>query len=227
MRMKDVLLVQQNIVHVPMVTMARGKRKIVLIGVSHIASPDFYEWLCGTLDSYEDLGFQVLYEEIDTQFVTDSIDGQIFSVAIEERIQRIDALLSPFGLAYQSARFQPRASWISADFASVDWQQIFPNLGQMRRQALDVLDEIICDVKQKLIQPALDAWSDLDREVSIPPFMLKPRDELAVQTIRTYLKYSDIVLHYGAAHIPGIRRLLTRHGYKVVQTKWQPFFKLS
>ncbi len=226
MLVSDCTLLQENIVHTPHIELCKGSRKVVLMGVSHVGSPAFYDSITRQLDEYERNGYLVLYESVDGHLGLDLPASLPLVPLLKEKWKALDMALEPFGLAFQQARIYPAPSWILADLTTEEWKRLTPGLRSLDETVLHDWDGMIQKVS-RLVEAIFTTFGNSDNEIRELFIIRDYRNQVAVQYILKYAAHSNIVTYWGASHIPGIRNLLVEQGYEVVNTSWQPCFALN
>ena len=206
----------------PVVTMQRGERVVVLIGMMHIASPKFFTDVEVKLLKFERAGYKILYEFLDPDVWAASPEEK---VALQEKRGKIVEALKPYGLTYQTAAISLRQSWVSADISEKEWQKDPQSHRSSVSNILESLDKLIEDPQPYLKQIEMglrSAHEYVNSFVSSPTgaFVLSFRDRAGVTKILEHVCVSNVATYWGAAHVPGFVRILEENGFKIVFVDW-------
>lgn len=227
MKLEQIVRVERNRVSLPMVTLTRQKRQVVLIGMLHIASPRFFKFVMSRLCSYEQSGFRILYEAIDPHLKLES--GLIEKKYLQKRLEyKRDVLfrrLKTFGLAYQSDHVQPKPTWDSADFTSDDWKRKNIDVIPKNRAEVNRLDRRI-DHPEIFVRLFIKGLRNMSPEqldkMKFGEVIVGQRNEVAVSAMLDHAKYGNVATYWGTGHLPGMINLLSEAGFAVEKIEWTP-----
>ncbi len=224
---QNVLRVDENgRVSVPVVTLARRRRQVVLFGMSHIATPDFFSAVLSRLETYEKNGHRVLHEYMDPAVIARDSRAQQLHKRLEFKDKKLRKSLRRFGLAYQSDIIKPRDTWLPAD---MDSKRFFKSVPWIMPTRVKSCDHLIGH-PNILVKSIIRLYSNQDGvplsslDVSV---IRDERDGVAVTNIVATAQHANVATFWGAAHIPGITTaLIQEHGFSVVEEEWFEFLDL-
>lgn len=227
MRFSDVMQLRGTQICVPQITLKKKDRTIILIGMMHTASIDFFSTVRERLLELEGGGFRVLYEFIDPPIPDPQTEEE------REWHRRADSLAEEFkknfrkvGLYYQLDEIPILPSWHSADFSMEDWIRESPTR-RINKESVEKFENNPALLRgnidlfiQRLL--ALAAHSTSEELSKVHLGRLTNRDKFAARVILDHAKTNNVVTFWGSAHLPGIELLLKKAGYKVSETEWLP-----
>lgn len=204
MKLEEIIRNEQNQITVPIITLKRGERSIILIGMIHVASEVFFKTVVSTLNKCEEAGFQILYEEVE-------------GIPSAEK-QTLDLLfngLQKYGLYSQLDFLQPHDSWKSADLSQA--MDINFDNGSSHEENDD--DDMRSPEKyiRNILLPQLENPS-----MEIPDFemIINQRNEFAVRAILECAEKEGIATFWGCSHLPGMINLLEQAGFQIDKMEW-------
>lgn len=204
MKFQEIIRNEQNQITVPIITLRRGERSVILMGMIHVASEDFFKTVVSHLNTYEEAGFQILYEEVE-------------AIPSAEK-QTLDLLfkgLQKYKLYSQLDYLRPNASWKSADLTQV----MSTNFDDDSTQEESNIDDMSSPEKyiRNILLPQLENPS-----LDIPGFemVINRRNEFAVRAILDCVEKTDVATFWGCAHMPGMIDLLGQVGFQIDKIDW-------
>lgn len=228
----QVLKTEDGQISLPLVRLTRGKRMVVLVGMSHVAPPQFFMSVRERLLAYERSGFRILYEVIDPHltFEFESVKDQCRQeMARIVRRQFID-LLKEYDLVYQGDYLRPSPNWFSADLGDEDWKDgRFLPLLRSHLEKVSSHTPTRAEV-QLFVRKFVDFFSDQPRNVSAHQqngeIIIDKRNKIAIASVLNHAECKNIATYWGVAHLPGMTNLLLKAGYEVGSIEWVHFFDL-
>ena len=204
MKLQEIIRNEQNQISVPVITLKRGGTSIVLLGMIHVASKDFFETVVSLLNEYEKDGFQILYEKVE-------------AIPSAEK-QTLDLLfkgLQKYKLYSQLDFLYPRVPWKRADMDQ-----------EMSINSCDDSLHVESD-NDDMSSPEKYIWNILLPQLEnlfldIPDFdvIINRRNEFAVRAILDYAEKTDVATFWGCSHLPGILDLLKQAGFQIDTIEW-------
>ncbi len=205
MNTHEKLRIEDGWVIVPMVTMKRGERKIVLIGMLHVATMLFFETIMNRLIAYEKAGFQILYEEIEN---IPSAEKSTLDLLFEG--------LKKYDLYSQLDYIHIRPSWKSAD---VD-QNFNENKDNNSNDIQETFDDAMLDPEKYIDTLLLPQLENPFLKIPNAEMVIDRRNKLATSIIIDYAKNANVATYWGCSHIPGMIDLLIQHEFEIDTTEW-------
>lgn len=204
MKLQEIIRNEEDQIVIPIVTVKRGETSIVLIGMIHIASKDFFETVLSHLNIYEKSGFQILYEEVEA---IPSAEKQILDSLFKG--------LQKYGLYSQLEYLHPRTSWKSADMT----QEMSQNSDDDSLYEENHNDDMSSPEKyiRNILLPQLENPS-----LEIPGFevVINRRNEVAVRVILDHVEKTNVATFWGCSHLPGMIDLLGQAGFQIDTIEW-------
>lgn len=217
--MCDVLQVRQNRVFLPIYTLRRGEQIIVLVGMSHFASKEFFLDIEKKLLAHERQGFKVLYEAVGEIPTRTWWSDWILRWKCIRQVRTVTIKLEEqFGLAYQVRHLRPRKSWIHSDFTASLWRRLEPGFCY----SSDFLEKYV-DLAQhpeKLAAGFLEMFKKMEQEVPPSLIIRDRRDTFAVSKILENVTTHDVITYWGVTHLPGMIRHLSQAGFVISNTEY-------
>src|SRR3989344_4305362 len=214
------------------------KRIVAFVQVIHIAEPAYYAAIQELIDSLK--GYKILFEATgklspqEEQALTQKekdISSQFDFIF--DLMKKINELMS---LQYQKDGLTYSASWINTDMRLYDLIRAFAQQDiSLIKKGRDIDDPFTEEFGQTVARWFINklfsrfipvgvvlsvvAFSSRDKRVA-KRLILDARNEIAFQGINEYLKDSDIVTIWGAAHLSGIEKCLKKSGFREVRREW-------
>jgi hypothetical protein len=205
-------------------TYTNGPKTIVVIGVTHLASTEFWDGLNWTLTELEGTGYQVQYEAVKCDIPNPPPEPMPMR-------EMADAL----GLTYQASpegMTRPPAHWVNADMplsrflADADPAQLqaaYDDDGAKGREIIKLLREepIARTLARWLLVRALPV---AERLINATPYgvprttIIDARNRIAAEHALAHP--GNVVTVWGAGHLKGIGKHLRAAGYVRTTRKW-------
>jgi hypothetical protein len=222
-----------------------GRRSGAIVLTAHLGEPVYFQ---SVLDAVGRLPGTVFFESVRTADASDEHWRERyhrFLRAIREDVYRDIASLGLF--AFQGDHLRPGSSWVNAD---VDCCQLAARLREKRvsvaryEAAIALLHGLVLRardgnaearknlesmVKYGLLFLSFSFVFDVLKVLpSVSGFQAVVNDWRTARAVRQVLRDGDesFVLVYGAAHGPGILRLLERAGFEEVDREWLTVFRV-
>jgi hypothetical protein len=207
-------------------------RLLHLVATMHIGAPAYYEALSALLADLDSAGTAVHYERIrraDDADVTDVEYDQLERVESSGYPGGLEAFVGVLGLELQGERLALPAAARNVDVSDVE---LLRGLGWERYRRLvarpDItIDERAAPLARPVFRFLLRHGRKLDRLQSasarhraVNRFMLGERNRVALTEALRVLPDQDVALVWGAAHLPGMARLLRRRGFRPRAERW-------
>ncbi len=228
MKLNEIIHIVDGHLQLPVITLAKKKRRVVLIGMMHIAPLVFFAEVSRRLFEYERAGYQVLREAIDPEPNLGSSDARRMHKRLMFKMAKLVRRLRDLKIGSQTDRIPIQATWVSSDMATDQICREVPslyNIDEMIRR-IARFDYAIENpkrwVKQAVIEPILRGV-----EYEPHPVIVNRRDEIAATSIIRHAEHDNVATYWGAAHIPGISQRLLDAGFTVESTDLLPTFALS
>lgn len=227
MRVSDFLKIVDGHVCLAHLTMRRGERFIELFGMLHTAPASFFKRIRGQLETLENNGYCVLYENIEPSWAAPRTDQEraLQRFALESR-QAAFRRLRQEGFAHQSEEIPIRLSWTSADFSARDWDERDPDRRQPTMERIESLNRDLADARKfiasLIVVAAVGEVEFMEDSSTRHSLIVDDRNRHAVSKILRAAEDAHVCTFWGGAHLPGMRSELERHGFEVICTEWVP-----
>lgn len=205
MKLEEIIQNEKNQILVPSVTLRRGERLLVLLGMLHVATQHFFKIILSRLETCENAGFLVLYEEVEG-----------IPSAEKSKLDMLFKGLQKYNLYSQLDCILPRSSWKSAD--CVD-QLIENDTGAGVAQD-EGNDEDMNDPKKYICNILLPQLENPIQNIPNFEVVINQRNQFAVNIILSYVEKNNVVSFWGCAHLPGMINLLEQAGFKLENIEW-------
>lgn len=218
-------------------------QEVILVGMIHAASAEYYRFLQFLIDSYEQEGFKILYERVKP--MTDNERAQLTTP--QQQMFRqfvlfrdiIAELVGHVGLSHQLEAMDYRDTWVNTDISSYDLAQKLsgdqmldlPD-GAELQDITDMVPQIVSSLKRPLslivAYPLLASplvalsWLFSRRSKGVKRVILDYRNHYAYKESKPFMAKGSVVMMWGAAHLPGLDSLLQADGYQHTSTVWIP-----
>jgi hypothetical protein len=211
---------------------------ITLLGAVHIGEPSYYQQLQSRLDKAD----LVLYEEIGTPEEIAEIKTQCPKLYDEKGGHRLGALQK--NLVTQVKNIKKRAHFVHADISmkeALDHYNILPGkplcerLAGLQKDPLSELEIPAEDVNKSRNELALNLIKNMSYDYEFASeedkFMTFHRNSYIIKKLGEELpKYTndqkEIIIFYGAMHLPDVEKSLKQGGHKLKSTEWLSAFSL-
>jgi hypothetical protein len=219
MKVKDFLQHRNGRLFVPILTLRKGKRRVVIVGVIHLATSQFFERIQALLEEYEAKGYIVLHEAIadSSSMARRSHSKSIYKKAMYKN----DTLMDRFeglGIMYQTRGIHVKSTWVNADqYSETLKRDRLPRITD--DSILKSLDRGLSDVVS-VVHNILLPLFDPEHQLNVSRDLLERRNEYAVEMVLRYTQYSSVITFWGAAHVSGIRAGLETFGYELEEAEW-------
>ena len=227
MEFSQLFRVENNYVLMPTITMQRGKRIVVIMGMTHIASPQFYEEVTNRLQAFEKIGFKVLYEHVDSFLCLSpsSPEEKQFQRCVADKLDELNKRLKVFGLGYQTYYLLPLPHWISADMTGDVLMSRVQSVATANRSQTIFFDEALAD-PEKFVRKIAAQFINPPRFIKVPTVVVDERDAIASKAILSHAADMNVVTYWGLYHLPGMSKLLADAGFVTKKIEWAPAFNL-
>lgn len=219
--------------YLPVDAYRRGRQQIVLIGMIHVAPEEFYRKVRFLLEDYDERDYRILIEGMGR------LDGDDFGLRefdrgllehyekLRERSILINTMMAEAtGMVTQLAAFPDWGHWERADLSALEMMRL------RGKQPIPPMDErIIASFAELLARPR--AQSAIYSFVRSTPrllaalwplhsvlgsLVLHHRNRHAI--LKALETSANAVLPWGAAHLPGMGKLLVQNGFERESRTW-------
>lgn len=218
--MPRVMRTTRNSLQAPMEVWTNGSRLIHLIGMSHVADPRFYADTARILAELEEDGAVVYAEGV--RYADGTVPGR--------KILETLVIHEIFGdLVHQTIALPNQKRWRNVDLTVeelLDHSDDPVALEMLISPNLSVHDRRSATTVGALMRPALVPVLSLAGRfagagrIAHEHAVLDLRNELVLDAVLA--EDHDAVLIWGAAHLPGMGRILAAAGYELVARTWRP-----
>lgn len=233
--------IRKNAIEMPIIFLEDGcKREVILVGACHISDQDYFSNVQFFLDSHEKKGYKILFEMVgavsrkEKKMLVGRARRLFYGFnKLFGYIGQIPVLL---GATYQKTGIKYSDSWINTDISIGDLVKRLAAAGVKPFQVPDV------DMTNATVQMVLRLFfnygmGNIMAVMTIMPLICKRdngfqsvildyRNEVAVQGIVDHIDH-NVISFWGAAHLPGMVKLLQKHGFKEVRKEWIPAYNLQ
>ncbi|MFC1608949.1 hypothetical protein ACFL2R_01650 [Patescibacteria group bacterium] len=213
------------------------KRRVVFIGMIHIAESVYFSAVQQLIDLIESHGeCQVLYEMVqplsDEEKVSLSEKERIIFREMTAKIGSVKQLADLVGLQYQKDGLKYRSSWVNTDLRMYELVTAF---AQRKRVVWGKSNFSLDDVSEAEAEKVIDFFlkhmvlinylADLvgffsPKVKDFNDLILGKRNDVAIQGIRRCIENEDVVTIWGAKHLPGIEKQLKAMGFQESERMW-------
>jgi hypothetical protein len=219
--------------YLPVDVYRRGTQEVVLIGMIHVAPAEFYRRVRALLEGYDECGYRVLIEGMGR------LDGDDFDLRefdrgllehyeqLRERASLLNGMMAgATGMVTQLDAFPDWVQWERADLSALEMMRL------RGVRPLPPMDErVITAFAEFLAKPR--ARSAVYRFIRSTPrllaalwplhsmlgsLVLHHRNRHAV--LKALETPQNAVLPWGAAHLPGMAKLLVQNGFARESRSW-------
>lgn len=222
-------------------------RKVILVGAIHVGKVSYYQRIQHLIDQAASEGFRILYEgvgKMDDKDIAKLPKKQQIIVhqmkASSAFIQGITKKLFDEDVVYQKHGLKYPKWWIRTDLDVSHVSELlteanvnFWSDSDKRPDAnfLDKLPESVSGFIKIVVHTSIKLLPGISMITSITSrfdakkrirnhVIITMRDEVAAHGILEHAEHANVLSIWGAAHIPGIHRHLTKAGYQHMTTKW-------
>lgn len=244
---------KNDVLQTPTVTLynVKTKKRLVVLGMMHVADKEYFAGRLNQIKDFERQGYVVLYEGVG-RADQEQIQQEPEEVrrAYEYMLKSLrfrDLVCALLGVVNQSAVLRPQMGWINTDVDLLSLIRRIEDAGGKQLWSAE-LDDLVAQLDkdedaQEMTKVILDHmlvrlpylssvklynWlfgRKAHRQTQITlGALLGWRNQVAVEGILKYLDH-DVVAVWGAGHIPGMLRLLRRHGYRLEGITWQDTYR--
>ena len=202
-------------------------RSVTLIGVQHIATQESWDRDIATLRQMEADGTHIFLEGVRPVEGTVTDDEWTRVAALAEFAQTSAVLAEVTGLIFQKDAFEAaETTWTPYDVSILDIvRELKPRtvrriqkISQMDTEALKSQPELVLAILRLL--PSMPGFLSLVLSGDLSKHIVKRRNEYAVEGV-LLSSASDRALYWGAAHLPGMVKLLRERGYNITSEEWR------
>jgi hypothetical protein len=213
--------------------------RLTLIGMIHVGNEAYYQRVRQTMMELESAGAQVHYERVrkltDEQFAALSDHDRVRVERNRQMSVTRRQVFDLIGLSHQMDHLNPPDSWLNTDMDELTLARKLPLRKKNDINFLDNLkDERTKRIFSSLLRFALRHITLL-YVLSLMLTWIKPKARLikrvilgerndialaAVVEAKPHQHRQDLVLNWGAAHLPGIHRGLQKLGYTQTGQEW-------
>lgn len=219
--------------HLPVETYRRGRQEIVLIGMIHVAPAEFYQRVRHLLECYDEADYRILIEGMgrvaDDDFGLGEFDRGLLEhyEQLRERASLINSMMAgATGMVTQLDAFPDWRKWERADLSALEMMRL------RGIKPIPPMDErVISAFAELLAKPR--AQEAIYRFVKSMPRMLAALWPLHSMLGSLVLHHrnrhvilnalstkANAVLPWGAAHLPGMGKLLRQNGFELAEQSW-------
>lgn len=193
-------------IEVPVVTLKQGAQTVTLVGMIHFANPEFFAKVNALLAHKKADGYRILYEDQRLPITMPESVASLFNIS-----------LMTYNLALQPSCIVPESDWVLADCLPSDTRKpLERSTAEWQGICIQASKAVAMACTRRLRRPhKAIPTSSLQVEAFVGE-----RNAFAVTTILQYATVQPIVSIWGAAHIPGITKLLCDAGYRREKTEW-------
>lgn len=219
--------------YLPVDVYARGSQQVVLIGMIHVAPEAFYRKVRFLLEDYDERDYRILIEGMG-RLEGDDFGLREFDRGLLEHYEKLrdrsilinTMMAEATGMVTQLAAFPDWAQWERADLSALEMMRL------RGMQPIPPMDErIIAAFAEFLAKPR--AQSAIYSFVKLMPrvlaalwplnsmlgsLVLHHRNRHAV--LKALETPANAVLPWGAAHLPGMGKLLAQNGFALENRTW-------
>lgn len=221
-----IVRIRRSSAALPAVTLTKADKQIQLIGVMHIADHYVWQLLNARLASERAGGATIQFELIER--TTTQPDPQVLRETVKYR-SLMRYLAMAMGMQTQQCGLAMHRSWVHADLR---WDEFAAATGSSGRilnlpeSASDVLVAAGRSVmlrsrttRRTLFLAVLGVAALLPQLGAFDDIVLPARNRIAARAAELSATNRTVSV-WGAAHLPGIARLLTRSGWAVSSVNW-------
>ena len=228
------LKIKNHRAYTPIITLTLGKRTVVIIGVIHIATRNYFVRLQRLLEKLEQRGWAVLYERL-----ADDVHPQKKLRRLSNEVHRLlmelwVLFMNKHNLCYQAHALKKGRNWIDADLPSQERDELYNvSMEQLIRTRKYLRVQLknpaswISDMARLLTNPVAvvdNTYGRLPRKARA--LLVDKRDRFAARLIVRHNQVQPVVTYWGAFHIPGIVRELKNRGFRTKSVTWTPAFRI-
>lgn len=219
--------------YLPVDTYRRGRQEIVLIGMIHIAPAAFYDRVRELLDAYIECDYRILAEGI-SRFEGDDFGLREFDRRLLAAFDKMrdrsrlfgSVIANATGMVTQLDAFPDWRQWECGDLSALERMRL-----QGLREVPPVTAETVEAMREKLGEPegaraAYRLFQLLPTVMGalwpvnavLGSVVLHHRNRFAI--LKALEAPVSAVLPWGAAHLPGMGKLLERNGFERESRAW-------
>lgn len=227
------------------------KRRVILVGVIHIAKAPYYQDIQHLIDSAAAGGYRILYESVGKMDEADIINLPDNERSVVRQMQAVSAFMQGMStklfdgdIVYQKQGLTYPPSWIRTDVEVAHVATLFAEANltffaggekAAKQNPLEDMSEEHLKWMRLLVKTLIKLLPGIT--AVLRPFtyfsykkrvrnyiIIDLRDEVAAEGILHHTKESDVLSVWGAAHLPGIHTHLSAAGYRLKNTHWLKAF---
>jgi hypothetical protein len=214
-------------------------RVIVLVGVMHAGDAQFFNDVTSIINNNIDHGYKVLYERIGE---IDSDETKSLSDSEKEALSQLGVLrdltqwlVQLTGLTSQFEAIKPSELWVNTDIGAGELVRklaeanadLFPQ-GEAGMEGFRKQEGVIKRFMRFMMRhprialSVIFAFSKIKRSSNrrSKQIIIDYRNERGIEMSRPHFLKGNVAMIWGAAHLPGLMRLLAAEGYMIQDVKW-------
>lgn len=209
-------------------------RRLVLVGMMHLGEEEYFEETSKQLETFSAKGYALHYERLkeasekDVAGLSPKLKVNFERLRSQAKNASHSKAASVLKLAYQKESLSYPANAENVDITDLD---LFLSMGHERAskifEAMNVAQMEVQEARKMLIlafrmhgiQTLLAKITPQGR--AMHQVVLRDRNAHAVQAAKTTLETSNLVLVWGADHLPGLIKTFQAAGFKIEHSYWR------
>lgn len=205
-------------------------KKVILMGVMHIAEAEYYEQLKDIIKLYESNNYKILYEMVqdipyNKKIKLEEIEQKLLNNldSLSESYDKISKLMD---LKLQKDWIEYKDDWINSDITNLELVRLFikhnikspfKKIDTKLFEDLEKNKEMVCYIVNYMLKffPIITKIFGKSKSNKI---IIDYRNKIAFNAIMN--TNGNVLSIYGTGHLVGIEKMLLNNGFKKVEENW-------